>query len=912
MKISLQWLSRYVDLSGISVEKITDALPMLGLEVEEISQAGLQPLKNVVIGKILSFEKHPKADKLSVCRVDTGDPAGPRQIVCGAKNFAAGDLVPVALPGAVLPGGFEIQVSRLRDIESQGMMCSARELGLGDDHAGLLILTARNLPVGTSINDHFPPPDTVLDLSITANRGDCLGHIGVARELAACFDRPLRLPGLTDATPAAPAPSAEAAPLLASVTVTTGTCPYYTATAIRGIRVADSPDWLARDLLAAGLRPINNIVDITNWVMLETGQPLHAFDAANIGGRRLDIRPARPGETIKLLDQGRLVTLDPADCVIADAEKPLAIGGVMGGEASGVTGATTDIVLEAAYFRPGPIRKTSRRLALVTDSAQRYTRDADPSGVLFAARRATALILEHAGGTVIGPRTVVGELPRTDRTIDLAADYVRARCGIDAGQAPDTTIAATYRRLGFTVEENAPPAAAPANGAAVPQSKIQNPKSKIHWRVTVPSFRSDITRPIDLVEEFVRIHGTTAIPSTPIPAPAPGDIENDDPLATFTRRATARLAGAGFAECVHYTLRDGRDIAAFFGQPAADALALANPLTSELGHIRPSLIPGLLDALALNLAAHNAPRRLFEIGRVFRPVATAGATATATDTAGTGATLRELTAVAFVILAEPVTRAWLKRAPADFYCAKKLALDLAALAGVAPARLQFHLITDGACDGMKNAECKMQNDKPTAHETSSVPAPGGKSVHSSFSIRHSALGGPAPAFWQRNHSAQTTDRARQIELACGLIDAKTARARDIKGHTIIAGELLLPRQLFATAPKRARFQPFSSYPPATRDIALVVDAVTPAGEVADKLKTTAAKIAGKTFPVESVTLFDLYEGGPGKNLPDGKKSLALSLTFRAPDRTLTDDEVNAAFSKLQTDLAKTTPWQIRK
>ncbi len=842
MKISLQWLSRYIDLSDLSLAQITDALPMLGLEVEEITSAGLQPLKNVVVGKILAFEKHPKADKLSVCRVDTGDPSGPRQIVCGAKNFAANDLVPVALPGAVLPGGFEIKISKLRDVESQGMMCSARELGLGDDHAGLLILTARNLPVGTSINSHFPAPDTVLDLSITANRGDCLGHIGVARDLAAWFDRPFRLPELTDLTPAAPAPSPDAAGLLVSVATTSDTCPYYTATAVRDVRVGPSPDWLVRDLVAVGLRPINNLVDITNWVMLETGQPLHAFDAANIGGRRINVRPAAAGETIKLLDQGRTVALDPADCVIADDARPMCIGGVMGGENSGVTPATTGVVLEAAWFRPGAIRKTSRRLALSTDSAQRYTRDADPAGVLFAARRATALILELAGGAVAGPRVIVGAPPRADRAIELSADFVRARCGFDI---PDATIAATFRRLGFTVED-----ATPSSGAAT-------------WRVTVPSFRSEVDRPIDLVEEFIRIHGTTAIPSTPIPAPAPGDIQDDDPLAAFTRRAAAHLVGSGYAECVHYTLCDGRDIAALFGRSAADALALANPLTSELGHIRPSLIPGLLDALKLNLAAHNAPRRFFEIGRVFRP-------------APDGA-LRELTAVSFVALAEPTTRTWLRRDPVDFFHAKKLALDLAALAGIASARLQFHLVTDNAAAGA------------------------GKFAPP-----------PAPALWQRNHSAQTTDRARQVELSCGLIDAKTARDRDIKTHTVIAGELLLPRQIFAAEQKRVRFQPFSSYPTATRDLALVVDAATAAGDVADKLKTTAAKIIGKTFAIESVNVSDLYQGAEGKNLPAGKKSLALSLVFRAPDRTLTDDEVNQAFLKLQAELAKTPDWQIRK
>ncbi|WP_232766674.1 phenylalanine--tRNA ligase subunit beta [Geminisphaera colitermitum] len=716
MKISLSWLSRYIDLTDLTLAQITDALPMLGLEVEDVTTAGLQPLKNVVIGKILSYEKHPKADKLSVCRVDTGAPTGPHQIVCGAKNFVANDIVPVALPGAILPGNFEIKISKLRDIESQGMMCSARELGLGQNHEGLLILTSRKLPLGTSINDHFPAPDTVLDLSITANRSDCLGHIGVARDLAAWFQRPLRLPDLPPPPPSAPAPSADAADLLTTVTTTIDTCPYYTATAIRNVRVAPSPDWLARDLEAVGLRPINNIVDITNWVMLETGQPLHAFDAANIGGHQINIRPAAPGEKITLLDQGRIVELDTTDCVIADAAKAMAIGGIMGGENSGVTPATTNIVLEAAWFRPGPIRKTSRRLALPTDSAQRYTRDADPAAVLLAARRATALILEHAGGTLVGPRVIVGAPPRTDRTIELTANYVRARCGfeIDAN-----TIANTYRRLGFTVDEVAqtsrpqsgagvPPALPPhlpPTGATAPHFDVgcsmldvgrsgrspvpPPPPPSTTWRVTVPSYRSDIDRPIDLVEEFVRIHGTTTIPSAPIPAPAPGDIENDDPLATYTRRATAHLTGQGFAECVHYTLCDGRDIAAHYGQPTADALALANPLTSELGHIRPSLIPGLLDALALNLAAHNAPRRLFEIGRVFRP-------------APDGA-LRELTAISFVILAEPTIRTWLKRDPADFYHAKKIALDLATLANVQGPRLQFHLITDAPATTAKSS-----------------------------------------------------------------------------------------------------------------------------------------------------------------------------------------------------------------
>jgi len=832
MKISLQWLGRYVNLDGVSVAEITDALPMLGLEVESVAAHGLPALPNVVVGEILSFEKHPNADKLSVCQVATGG-AAPRQIVCGAKNFKQGDRVPVALPGAVLPGGFEIKVSKLRDVESCGMMCSARELGIGDDHGGLLILTPRNLPVGSALNDHFPPPDTVFDLAITANRGDALSHIGVARDLAAWFGRELRVPdsGLPTLDGAAGAAAAGAAagnasdaPLV-SVSVTSRTCPYYTARSIRGVKIAPSPEWLRRDLEAVGLRPINNVVDITNWVMLETGQPLHAFDAAKIAGATLNIRDAAAGESILLLD-GKTVALAPDDCVIADAAKPLVIAGIMGGEDCGVTGDTRDIVLEAAWFDPAAVRRTSRRAAVSTDSSQRFTRDVDPGATDAASRRAAALIAELAGGTIVPGATVVGAPPRAARRIAITGDYVRDRLGVSTTAAGDAEIASVFTRLGFEVK---------TVGSG-------------NWEVTVPTFRADIERPIDLVEEFTRVHGTGDI--APAPIASPTHTADDAPVTHYTRRAAARLAGRGAAECVHYTLADGKRLARHYGAPLADALALANPLASDQSHVRPSLLPGLLDALRLNLANHNAPRRLFEVGRVFRP--------------GRDGSLRELVAAAFVTLAEPAAPSWKKREPADFYQAKKLALELAADAGIVPARLVW------------SAE-------------------------------------PVPPLFQAGHAGAAKDRAGNAEIFAGLVDARAAAEWDIK-HTVVAGEILLTLDNFAAAPKRPRFAEWSPFPPVTRDVALVVDAALTAADAREKVRGAAAKAAGKLFALESVTCFDVYSGaGLGEDAAgNARKGLGYTLTFRAADRTLTDDEVNKVFAQILATLEKTPGIAIRR
>ena len=811
MKVSFQALSRHLDLAGVTAERVAEVLPMLGLEVESVTTFGLAPMPLVVVGRIVSFEKHPKADRLSVCQVDAGE-GSLRQIVCGAKNFKADDLVPVALPGTVMPGGFEIKVSKLRDVDSAGMMCSSEELGLGKGEDGLLILTSRQPAAGTPLNSLFGAPDTVLEISVTPNRGDCLGIRGVARDLAAALG--LTLKPLTVKTPAGLAAAPSAAAAAKFVRSSSEFCPYYTLRTLKNVKVGPSPEWLRRDLEAAGLRPINNVVDITNWVLLELGQPLHAFDAQKVS-EGIEARPAREGEEIVLLD-GKKVKLEPGVCVIADAQRPLVVAGVMGGVDSGVTDSTTDVLLESAWFRPGEIRRVARRIGVSTDSSHRFARDVDPAGVELASRLATDLLIELAGAQVVGPAVVVGQPPRADVTIELPAGYVAAKLGTPVA---DADVNAAFARLGFTVK----PAAA-------------------GFSVLVPSFRSDVTRPIDLVEEFIRIHGTDKVPAGRPIAPLPGD--EDALTSVFTREVSARLVGAGFTECCHYSLRDAAELERTLGADKAALVAMDNPLTAEQTHLRASLVPGLAGALALNLSVHADPRGLFEVGTVFRPQA--------------DGTVREFLSVAFAIVADPVTRSWKSRESFDALRAKRLLQDAAALAGVASVRLSFAAATGG--------------------------------------------------LWQADHAAALVDRGRAAEGACGVLDLRWTRSLGLKS-SVIAGEVCFPRSAFAEARKIPRFEAFSSFPPVTKDVAVIVPVDVAAAEVESRVRQGASKAAGKEFALESVNCFDVFTG-PG--LPEGHRSLAFEIRWRHAARTLTDEETNQALGVVIATLEKGAGWTVRR
>ena len=643
MKISLNWIRDYVPLTA-SVEEISRAITFLGFEVESVHTTGAPKLEHVVVGESLTRAKHPNADKLSVCTVDVGPAGGVKTIVCGAHNCDAGNRVFVALPGAVLPGDFRIKQSKIRGQASEGMMCSPDEIGLGGEHSGLLILTNRP-ELGLPINTVLPPGDTVFDVEITPNRPDCQSHLGIARELAAWFRLPLTYPqekfrGDVSGAPARP-------DLLAGVSVESPEdCPLYTAHVIAGVKIGPSPAWLQDRLTAVGLRPINNVVDVGNYVMLETGQPLHAFDAKRLAGSRIIVRPATEGEKITTLD-GKERSLAAGMLVIADASKPVVVAGIMGGVDSGVSAETTDLVLECAVFRRQSVRATSRRLGLSSDSSYRYERGVDPHSALEAAWRAIDLILETAGGRVVGPAYRLGGDVPWQREIVVTHDFITDRLGFDI---PAANMRAAFESLELTVTREEP-TTHPARGPA--------------WTVSVPSWRDDLDRPIDLVEEVLRLHGTEKIPPAVVQSPAL--VSDDDPVVLFNRRATEYLVGHDFHECVTYTLRSAKEVAAWSAGAAAHNVGLANPFVDDQSHLRPSLLGGLLESLRLNQSRGVVATRLCETGRVFIEE---------------GGHALECAAVAFVI-AEPVgDRSWKTREGDDFFSAKHHVKALARAAGV--------------------------------------------------------------------------------------------------------------------------------------------------------------------------------------------------------------------------------------
>jgi phenylalanyl-tRNA synthetase beta chain len=818
VKISLNWLKQYVRVYA-SIEELKRAITFLGFEVEGVQSTALPPLVNVVVGEIRTRDKHPNADKLSVCTVDVG-PAqgGVRTIVCGAPNCAAGNRVLVALPGAVLPGDFRIKSSKIRGQQSDGMMCSPDELGLGGGHDGLLILDPAAV-IGQPANEALPGGDTILDIEVTPNRPDALNHIGIARELAAWLRYDVRFPEIRFRGKPGGAPRPD---LLAGIRVDAPEdCPLYTGIAVTGVKVGPSPAWMQERLKAVGLRPINNLVDVGNFVMLELGQPLHVFDAKKINGRQVVVRRATDGEKLVTLD-GKERTLNGRMLVIADATRPLVIAGIMGGLDAGVDGTTTDIVLESAYFRPQSIRWTSRRLGLASDSSYRFERGVDPHGTVEAAYRAIDLILETAGGTVVGPVCKVGGDRPWSREIKVTPGYIRAKVGF---HIPDEDMRDALQGLNLAITAE------------------HETRDGVEWTVSIPSYRGDLDRPIDLVEEVLRIYGTDRVPPATCTGPALID-GDDDPIVLFNRKVTDQLVGQDFHEVVNYTLRSRQEITTWASDASVAELGLLNPFVDDQSHLRPTLVLGILDSLRLNQSRGVAAPRLFETGRVFIEL---------------NGTVQECVGVGFVLCHNPEDRAWLARPAPDFYqvkhqmemIARQAGLDLAG-AGLAPVR--------GAFWG-----------------------------------------------WQEGHSAAAGELKDGWTARFGLLNLGMVRATGIKGQVWAGMFAVLPGKL-AAAGAHPRFQNFSLFPAALRDIALVADASRQAGEVRAHLLGIARAATGTAFAVEAVALFDLYAGA---GLPEGKKGLAFSLSFRSPERTLTDDEVNAAFAKIQQDIAADGTLSVR-
>lgn len=574
MKFSVNWLREFVELPA-SVEKLAELLTLAGIEIEGIEKHGAN-FDKVVVAQITASAQHPNADRLSVCQVDDGS-GEQQQIVCGAKNYKVGDKVPLALPGAVLANDLKIKPSKLRGVESQGMLCSPSELGLSADSDGLLILSPE-AKIGEPIASLFPE-DTILDVEITPNRGDLLSHFGLAREIAAlvgssrCDDRGPR--------------SAPSLPLKADGVRITALeqCPFYSARRIDNVTVGPSPQWLRSKLEAVGLRSINNIVDISNFVMLELGQPTHAFDSDKLKGD-IVVRLARDGEKFLALD-GKIYALTSRDLVIADQERVVGIGGVMGGEETGVTASTKNVLLEAAYFLPSSVRRTARTLNLPSDASYRFERRVDPAMILPASQRATELIRELAAGNPSAEIATAGALPEPPPDVSLRYERCNELIGVPVPKERVVQILEGFglKKAGATNDETS-------------------------WRI--PSFRSDLQREADLIEEVVRVFGIENVPGRDRSRSTPQS--EADRLYDFEASLRQRLIARGVSEVRSSALlpRQG-------GLFAEGALELRNPLSEDHVALRPTLLSGLIDVLARNVR-HGAPSiRLFELGHVFSP-----------------------------------------------------------------------------------------------------------------------------------------------------------------------------------------------------------------------------------------------------------------------------------------------------
>jgi len=582
MKVTYNWLKEFVDFD-LSPEALSALLTMLGLEVESIEYIGAE-LDDVIVALVEERAQHPNADKLSLCRVNNGKEI--ISVVCGAQNFKTGDKVALAQVGCTLPGDFKIKKSKIRGEESCGMLCSEKELALADESPGIMVLPA-NLALGTPVFEALGIKDVLFEIGLTPNRADCLSIIGVAREIAAKLGKKVSY-----STHQISEAGADIASIASVEIIDPDHCPRYAARFVSGCKIAPSPQWLVNRLKAVGQRSINNVVDITNYVLMEYGHPLHAFDFRQLAGGKIIVKRAAEGEKFTTLD-GQERVLNGTDLTIRDAERAVALAGIMGGENSEIANDTTDILLESAYFDPSAIRLTSKRLGIHTESSHRFERGADVQIVTTALDRAASLIAELAGGTVAKGTIDEFPAPQPERRLTVRVARVNGILGLNLDESAITEI---FTNLELKVVSN-------SNGIL---------------EVSVPSFRVDIEREIDLIEEVARLHGFENIPTT---MPVAQVFSDRIPRHQILERAVkSHLAGAGFNEVINFSFASHCDISKL-NFTAADkrssAVALLNPLVDEHAVMRTTLLPALLQTVAKNFSLRNFNLRLFEMRRVY-------------------------------------------------------------------------------------------------------------------------------------------------------------------------------------------------------------------------------------------------------------------------------------------------------
>jgi len=794
MKFSVNWLREFVDLPK-NPEDIAELLTRAGIETKNIETRGAN-IDNVIVSQITASSRHPNADRLTLCEVDDGG-GTKRQIVCGATNYEVGDKIPLALPGAKLPNGTEIRKSELRGVESEGMLCSPIELGLGEDASGLLILSP-DARVGAPIADLFPA-DTILEVEVTPNRGDLLSHFGLAREIAALSGSSFRAER-SEVEESRRKPQGKATGSVdyarddGLVTIAaTRECPFFSLRKIDNVKVGPSPQWLRAKIESVGVRSINNIVDISNFVMLELGQPTHAFDADKLNGG-INVRLARDGEKFLALD-GKTYSLNPDNCVIADQKRAVGIGGVMGGEETGVTDLTKNIWLESAYFLPASIRRTARGLNLQSDASYRFERGVDPDMILRASQRAAELMREIADGTPAKEIHVAGELPADPADISFSYE----KCSRVIGVAIDPkTVDEILTRFGLR--------------------KTAGTNQSATWKI--PSYRRDLQRDVDLIEEVLRSYGIDKIPGRTrgrfMPTSAADSSHDVETL--FLRH---RLTGSGLSE-----VRTSKLISR--SAMASDkALELRNPLSEDHVALRPNLISGLLEVLERNIRVGAESVSIFEIGRAFIPPS--------------GKEERHLGILLWGnVESAPNWRSQTRRS-----------LDL------------FDL---------KSAL---------------------KRVIPNLSFRP----GQFPDFALAVDICSADER---IGFGGQLVASKSSAP-----SPVLVAEVNADRFLDRVASAK-KFQELDRYPSITRDIAMIVPEKLTHVEILRAIQEPAEPL------LESVQLFDLFEIGKGVTATASGKSLAYRLTYRAKNRTLTNEEVTTVHAKIRERLKRELGATLRE
>lgn len=806
MNVTLNWLKTYIDFE-FSPSELADRLTMLGVEVESIKQLGAE-LEGVTVGRVTSIRPHPNADKLVLCQVDI-DGTEELQIVCGAPNVREGMLAPVATIGATLPVGLTIKRAKLRGETSEGMLCSEKELALSEDAAGLMELPT-DISIGTPLSEALGLDEVVFELEITPNRPDCLSLIGVAREIRAETGNPLKLP-----TVALKENNINVRDLTSVTINAPDLCPRYAARVIQGVKVTESPVWLQQRLESVGIGAINNIVDVTNFVLMEYGQPLHAFDYHKLTENRIVVRRATVGEHITTLDEVER-ELTPDMLVIADAEKPVALAGIMGGYDSEITETTCDVLLESAYFNPSSVRATAKAFGISTEASYRFERGADPGAVLTALDRAAQLITELAGGTI--SEGIVDVYPGRQplAQIQLRPERVNFVLGTTLQAAE---MAQILNRLGFDVD---------TTGEV--------------YQVTVPTFRADVTREIDLIEEIARVYGYDNIPTTlpkgDIPVPA------SNPKTEVRRCIKHFLLGTGMMEAVNYSFCDPNcfdKIRLNTNDPLRNTLQLRNPLSPEMSVLRTTLMPGLLENAQHNRNHQIDTIALFEIGGVFLH-----------DGESSRSDLRIATLeperVAGILAGQVGEGVYSDpyRSP-DFFDIKGLVEGMLEVCGIVDWTLQ-------------------NTDTPTFHP--------GRNAEVLLGDKRIGVFGEVHPEVLENYDLPY--KAYLFEF-------------DLEG---LAG--------VATFAKR--FEPISIYPKVARDLAIVVDK-----EVLSDMPTELIYMTGGDA-VDSVRLFDVYEG---EQVPEGKKSLAYTITYHSATETLTDKAVNALHDEVVKRLHRELGAELR-